>query len=322
MAQEASPVSRPHAGRADLPALLEFASKSLSARFPLEANWHPGDLVWQLKDARDTHLDMQLWETPNGVVAAALFAGPGQLWLECLPEYEPVVAEALDWAEAINARRTAAAGRGSPSVKLSLSDPERIAQVEALGFRRAAVEGVRFRRALDQDIAPAALPPSVRIRDCVGIDPEARAAAHRDAWSHLGHIGIENARSTFTGKTYGRLLASPVYDPTLDILAETADGLLVAGCICWADDASGVGTFEPVGTHVDFRGQGLARAVNIEGLRRLKASGPAVGARRHRSLQRARHRRLSVLRVRDHRPPSLVDQGAPVDRVRSTDCKK
>ena len=74
-----------------------------------------------------------------------------------------------------------------------------------------------------------------------------------------------------------RLAASPVYDPSLDILAETEDGRLVGGCICWADARSGVGTFEPVGTHVDYRGQGLARAVNVEGLRRLKARGMAWG---------------------------------------------
>lgn len=32
-----------------------------------------------------------------------------------------------------------------------------------------------------------------------------------------------------------------------------------------------------MGTHADFRGLGLARAVNVEGLRRLKARGMAWG---------------------------------------------
>jgi len=274
MAQDApTVVERPHAGREDLPALLDFASRALSARFPAEANWHPGDLVWQLKDARDTHLDMRLWETSAGVVAAALFAGPGQLWLECLPEHEALLADIIDWAEAAMAAERPRLGQDRLSLKLSERDAGRIDRVEALGYRRSAPEGVRFRRALDEDIAPAPLPGGVRLRDCVGVDPEARAACHRDAWSHLDHIGIDNARSTFTLKTYGRLLASPVYDPTLDILAETDDGRLVANCICWADAASGFGTFEPVGTHVDFRAQGLARAVNVEGLRRLAARG-------------------------------------------------
>lgn len=278
MAQDvAAPVGRAHAGRTDLPLLIDFASRSLKARFPLDANWHPGDLVWQLKDARDAHLDMRLWETSEGVVAAALFAGPGQLWLECLPQHEALVTEALAWAEAAMASERPRLGANTLSVKLSEADGARIAQVEALGFERTSPEGVRFRRALDTDIPPLELPPGMRVRDSVGIDPERRAAAHRNAWNHLAHIGIENARSSFTFKTYGRLLAAPVYDPTLDLLVETDDGQLVAGCICWADAASGIGTFEPVGTHVDFRSQGLARAVNVEGLRRLRTRGMAWG---------------------------------------------
>ena len=271
------PVARAHAGVADLPLLLDFASRALRARFPLDANWHPGDLAWQLKDARGVHLDMRLWETAEGVVAAALFAGPGQLWLEALPEHEALIGEAVAWAEAAMASDRPRLGTGALSVKLLEADPGRIAAVEALGYQRTAPEGVRFRRSLDTDIPPARLPPGMRVRDSVGVDPETRAACHRDAWNHLDHIGIENARSTFTAKSYGRLMASPAYDPTLDMLIETEDGELVANCICWADEASGIGTFEPVGTHADYRGLGLARAVNVEGLRRLKARGLAWG---------------------------------------------
>lgn len=162
-------------------------------------------------------------------------------------------------------------------MKLFENDLDRIAILEERGYRRSGPEGVRFRRPLDRPIEHAALPEGIRVRDCVGIDPEQRAACHRDAWNHLAHIGIENARSTFTARTYAELLRSPVYDPALDMLAETVTGRLVANVICWADAASGVGTFEPVGTHVDFRGQGLARAVSVEALRRLQAKGLAWG---------------------------------------------
>lgn len=36
---------RDHAGADDLPALLDFASRSLTARFPVDAGWRPGDLA-------------------------------------------------------------------------------------------------------------------------------------------------------------------------------------------------------------------------------------------------------------------------------------
>jgi len=278
MPQDTSRVTaRSHAGLSDLPALLAFAGRSLRARFPLEAEWHPGDLVWQLKDAGDATQDMRLWETPSGLAAVAWFVGPGGLWLECLPDHEHLVAEILDWAQETLRAERPRLGKSKLSVQALDSDGGRVAAFEARGYERTAPEGVRFRRALHADIPPPILPDGVRMRDCLGVDPELRASCHRDAWNHLDHIGIENARSTFTAETYRRLLGSPGYDPALDILAVSADGRLAANCICWADSASGVGTIEPVGTHVDFRGQGLARAVNIEGLRRLKARGMAWG---------------------------------------------
>ncbi len=41
----------------------------------------------------------------------------------------------------------------------------------------------------------------------------------------------------------------------------------------WFDEANRVGVFEPVGCHPDFQRRGLAKAVMIEGLRRLQALG-------------------------------------------------
>lgn len=256
---------RDHAGADDLPALLDFASRSLTARFPLDAGWHPGDLVWELKDTQGARQDMRLWETVDGLVALAWRIAPGELWFEALPTDEHLIAEALDWAEA------RAAGR--LRVRSLENDAPRAEALQARGYRLTAPEGVRFRRDLDSEIEPPGLPRGMRLRDGVGIDPEARAASHRDAWNHLAHIGLADARSSFSAETYLRLAALPGYDPSLDILVEAPDGRLAAGSLCWADPGSGMGTFEPVGTHVDFRGLGLARAATLEGLRRLKARG-------------------------------------------------
>jgi ribosomal protein S18 acetylase RimI-like enzyme len=135
---------------------------------------------------------------------------------------------------------------------------------------------VRFRIPL-ADPPTFPLPAGLRFRDCVDVDPQARAQCHRDAWNHLEHIGLPEARSSFSTESYLRTRAAEGYDPSLDLLVETADGTLVANCIAWLDEASGVGTFEPVGVHVDFRGRGLARAIVGEGLRRLKARGVRWG---------------------------------------------
>ena len=47
------------------------------------------------------------------------------------------------------------------------------------------------------------------------------------------------------------------------------DGVFGSYCLCWADQHSRVGHFEPVGTRADWRGKGAGRSVILEGLRRL-----------------------------------------------------
>jgi GNAT superfamily N-acetyltransferase len=262
-----------YAGSADLPALIGFAGEAVRTRLPLEAAWHPGNIVWNLKEAFDGPHAMRLWRRGGEVVAVGWLEAPGELYLETVAGHEDLVGEVLDWAEA--------ATRADPSVpaelaaSVTLGDVARIAALEALGFRRGRPEGVRFRKDL-ADLLPDAPPPDgARVVDCVDIDAEVRAKGHRDAWNHLAHIGIPNARSGFTAEVYRVLRAAPVYDPSLDILIQAATGELVSNCICWADEASGMGLFEPVGTHVDFRGRGFGRAVVLEGLRRLRARGLA-----------------------------------------------
>ncbi|MBP7649606.1 MAG: GNAT family N-acetyltransferase [Phenylobacterium sp.] len=259
--------ARDHAGADDLPVLLDFASRSLTARFPLDAGWHPGDLAWELKDTQGKPQDIRLWEAADGVVAVAWEIEPGDLWFEALPTHDHLIDEALDWASAELCKS------GRLRVRSLEGDVRRAEALEARGYRLTTPESVRLRLDLNGEMQAPPLPPGMALRDCVGIDPEARAASHRDAWSHLAHIGLPKARSSFSAETYQRLVALPGYDPSLDILVEAPGGRLAGGSLCWADPVSGMGTFEPVGTHVDFRGLGLARAATLEGLRRLKARG-------------------------------------------------
>lgn len=45
----------------------------------------------------------------------------------------------------------------------------------------------------------------------------------------------------------------------------------------WFDHVSGIGLFEPVGTHPDHRRIGLGRALMAEGLRRMQDAGLTHG---------------------------------------------
>jgi GNAT superfamily N-acetyltransferase len=277
-AQDAPAMAPPpqrYQGLADLPALLAFASACTAQRSPLRSSWHPGDLIWALQTRANQPQPCRFWTGPDGVEALAWFESEGEVWIETLPASEGLVPAAVAWVEDAWRRRLASQGRPSDTpiqIRAQAADSRRVAALEALGYRRAGTAGVSFRIGLDGELPPPEPPAGYRVRDSVGVDPALRAAAHRAAWSHLEHLGIA-ASSQFSTETYLSLTALPVYDATLDMLAVAPDGSFAANCICWADAASGVGVFEPVGVALAHRGRRLAGAIICEALHRLKARG-------------------------------------------------
>jgi GNAT superfamily N-acetyltransferase len=274
-APAAALASRRYEGLADLPALLAFASACTAQRSPLRSSWHPGDIIWALQTGAHLPQPCRFWTGPAGVEALAWFESEGEVWIETLPASEHLVRTAVVWVEDTWRRRLASEGRPADTpiqIRAEAADPRRTGALEALGYHRAGPAGVGFRLSLDGQLPPPEPPPGYVVRDSVGIDPARRAAAHRAAWNHLDYLGIA-ASSQFSTEAYRSLIALPVYDPTLDMLAEAPDGSLAASCICWADEASGVGVFEPVGVALAHRGRRLASAIMREALLRLKARG-------------------------------------------------
>ncbi len=72
---------------------------------------------------------------------------------------------------------------------------------------------------------------------------------------------------------YEQFIGSAIYDGARDLFVRAPDGRGASACTIWFDPVNGVGLFEPVGTHPDFQGKGLGKAVMAEGMRRMKAAG-------------------------------------------------
>ena len=70
-----------------------------------------------------------------------------------------------------------------------------------------------------------------------------------------------------------RLRQVSLYDPTLDLAVDAADGRPVGYALFWFDATTGVGMLEPMRVEDDFQRRGLARALLTEGLARLAAKG-------------------------------------------------
>lgn len=272
-----SPVrSRTYAGSDDLDRLIAFASRALASRWPACSYWHPGDVAWMLyRTAGQVNPGIRLWLDGEGVAGVAWFYAPLFVRVDARPELGgALVDEMLDWAEGhrVESERPGEAGLTLSTIAFE-SDGPRIAVLEKRGYRKIKRGDVLMRRSLETPIAESVLPQGMRIRDCVDVDLEERAAAHRDAWSHLAHLGMPEARSSFTLDAYRMLREAPLYRPDLDLVAETADGRFAACLIGWVDEPNRVGLIEPVGTRAAQRRRGLARALNLEVLRRQRALG-------------------------------------------------
>lgn len=263
--------AKSYAGVDDLAPLVEFARQAVQARWPLDATWHPGNVIWNLNGKYDSAQAINVWRLGDEVVAAAWFDGPDELFLESLPEAEHLVPEAVAWAEEqIRHAQT----QSRLSIRAFERDRERISTLETLGYRRSNPDSVILRRDLAAALPSIPLPEGAIAMDCADVDVEARAACHRNAWSDLTHIGIENARSSFSAERYSELRRATFYDPTLDVVISAPTGEMASNCICWLAGTD-VGLFEPVGTSASFRGRGYGRAAVTEGLKRLKERGAA-----------------------------------------------
>jgi mycothiol synthase len=263
---------RSYAGLEDLTPFLEFASRSTKERGTLRAQWHPGDVVWQLSGMADRPQRIRFWLGPDGVDVVAWVVSEEELWIEATPAGETRVAEAVQTAEARWRSRPPERRSHTFSVIASEQDHARIQTLEGLGYCRGSPSGVGFTLDLERPLPATDSPHGFSVRDSVDVDPALRAAAHRAAWSHLEHLDI-HGESQFSTQRYLSLRSMPVYDPTLDLLVVGPDGRFVANCIAWADAESGVGVFEPVGTALAYRGQRLARLMMSEAVRRLRAKG-------------------------------------------------
>jgi GNAT superfamily N-acetyltransferase len=70
-----------------------------------------------------------------------------------------------------------------------------------------------------------------------------------------------------------RVRQCSLYDPTLDLAAETAGGQLGGYALFWFDPVTEVGLLEPMRVEDEYQRRGLARAMLSAGLDRLAARG-------------------------------------------------
>lgn len=246
--------SRPYEP-SDLPDLLNFLA---IARLPGQTGDFPAraDLEEFLSDPQisaQTHL----WLQPSGKISAYALLISDSLVFDTLPALQMELGpEIIRWAM----------GMGIDVLYSNCleSNLPRQTLLQSQGFARTDDFSLRYSRSLGDPIPAPELPPGFSIRPLKG-ESEAPAAAelHRAAFQS----------DYMTTDRRLAIMRTSTYLPELDLVVVAPDGRLAAYTIGGIDPATNTGSTDPVGTHPDFQRQGLARAVLLACMQKLRQRG-------------------------------------------------
>lgn len=228
---------------------------------------HPGQLAWSARYGMPEdlgHGPVALLRAGGRLVAWAWAEADDWLELCVDPAHPALVAEAVGWF----------LGRtGHETVRTMALETEAhvLDGLAAAGFE---VEEQPWFTHHHLDLALLAEVPAVAGYELRHVEPgeaEERSACHRAAWTPPG------GSSRVSAPAYRRLMATPPYRPDLDWVAVTGTGEMVASCLVWLDDETGVALVEPVGCAPDHQRRGLAAAVSLAALRAAREAGATTG---------------------------------------------
>jgi ribosomal protein S18 acetylase RimI-like enzyme len=247
--------ARPYETDDDLRRMQSLQQELWASRGPHVAA-HVGDLAWWLHRPEGKR---RLWLDGDRCVAWAWLHPPATLDYDVHHEHLSLREDVLAWLE------DEAEGDMLSTYALE-TDDDWVAFVESQGYERPpSGKWYAFHlRELDDSESEPRVPRGFRLHT-VDRDEDfpKRVAIHRAVW----------APSRVTEGVYLRVTQAWPYRGDLDCVLEAPDGRFAAYVLCWYDDANRVGLFEPVGTHPDFRRQGLGSAVCRYAFHRLREEG-------------------------------------------------
>ncbi len=223
---------------------------------PVAGVWEAADLQWwSRRPGRSDEVEKLFWVDDDGPVAGVLLTSEPDGHWQC----DPVVVPDTPGPDphVVWERALADVARHTDAFELTLNDNDATFRglPESSGLTAGAHDSTAW---MEADGRPAVSTPP---EGYVLVDRSQRKDAPHPLRSRAGD-GVAQ-----------RLAQCPLYDPTLDLAVETADGRTAAYSLYWFDPTTQVGLIEPVRVEDDFQRQGLARTMLAEGIDRLVARG-------------------------------------------------
>ncbi|WP_404392763.1 GNAT family N-acetyltransferase [Humibacillus xanthopallidus] len=211
---------------------------------------------------------IHLWEDEGGRLIGAVHPeDAGDAFLELHPDHRHIEEEMIAWAEQHLAVTVEEGARRQLDVFAFDYDVPRRRILTRRGFERLPEGAVTRRLRLGAGLIPASqLADGYGMRTtCPGVgDAQRIADLLNAAFDRTVHNAAEYQAFTTT---------SPSFRHDLDLVAEASDGSFAAYAGVTYDSVNRRGIFEPVCTDPRHRRQGLARALMLEGVRRVRALG-------------------------------------------------
>lgn len=248
---------RPYRDERDLTLLLNWLSNHAHTAY-----MHPGDLVWWLRKNMlvDPTKALELFFNEQGELHGFVFLDTGS-WA-VLQGAAALPAEV--WDDMVASLTSKA--EGELVVQPHEFDTPQIEALKRAGFAPTQNRMLRLEHVVGPaDLKVVDLPTGYRFADMKSgeISAEARVGLHQHVWKSTRH----------TVDVYRRMQSAPLYRPDLDMMVVTPSGGLACYALGWYDPRSRTGLMEPVGTHEEFRRQGLGRRIIQEMTRRLAVLG-------------------------------------------------
>lgn len=218
------------------------------------------------------HNQIRIWEDDGKIVAVGSTDYGFGVYIDMDPEYYHLTNEMIDWAETIEWNEDddiiIKDGKQDVNIWTTESNEFRNECLTKKGYKKPTTPIYLNIRDLDKEIEDSSLPEGYKIRSM----SEDIDLLKRYEISRKGFIPEDQYVPEISETFYARL-KNPMYKKDLDIVTEYEDGTLASCCILWYDEITKTGIFEPVATHPKHRRKGLAKAMLIEGSKRLKALG-------------------------------------------------
>ena len=234
---------------------------------------HPGDLSWWLFYTDENLLDTRvcLWEWNSTLAGWSMLSTSSRTFdVFVRPEFHGRALEAKIklWAEESQTSHLRnLSGIDIRTMWVSENDRSRIQWLEMRGFQPNPKGMFLMQRSLGSDLPDIQMPPGFQVRSVTG-----EGELHLRAEVSHAAFGSDKPFELYRQRML-RFMRSPVYQPELDLVTVSPEGRFASFCILWTDPLSHIGLFEPVGTHPDFQGRGLGKAVLSYGLHRLHDLG-------------------------------------------------